>query len=251
MPSYKSGGGATTATAKKYNIWDTPATPHAYDDEFEGPITFNSGSNGGWWYTNDGVSGSYATTAISKYTTYNSGDMRVHINETHTPSWMRVQPPQDSNYHRLIKKITVPTNMLVYCRFRFSQHIGNTTDTNPRIVFMISADSTSVDGNYITVDVNNGTVRAKATRIDGSNFANIATTTDVDSQGQALEYLAIHKVGDTYHYWAGTESNWIYMGNYTNVYTPALLKLEFHTHNQDHILSFDFIRFLETDKFPF
>ena len=46
MPRYTSGGGATTATAKKYNIWDTPATPHAYDDEFEGPITFNSGSDG-------------------------------------------------------------------------------------------------------------------------------------------------------------------------------------------------------------
>ena len=118
MPDYTPGGGSTTATTIKRNLWDSPATPHAYDEEFEDPITFNSGSDGGWWYTNDGTSGSYSTTEIDRYTTYGSGDMRVHVNETHTPSWLRVQPPQDNKRHKLVRKITFPTNMLVYCRFR-------------------------------------------------------------------------------------------------------------------------------------
>tara|TARA_E500000305_G_C3971343_1_gene212079 strand:+ start:256 stop:993 length:738 start_codon:yes stop_codon:yes gene_type:complete len=229
-----------------------PDTAHPYDDEFEGPITFNSGSDGGWWYENNGTSGSYATTPISKYNAYNSGDMRIHINETHTPSWLRAQPPKDSNLHELIKKVTFPTNMLVYCRFRFSQHIGNTTNDNPRIGFHVSTYDIQ-NRNYITVDVDNGKTYVIARRNDSDNggYAQIITTTDVDSEGQAIEYLALHKVGNKYHYWAGTESNWIYMGNYTNTYTPEVIKLDFHTDNQDHIVSFDFVRFLETDKFPF
>ena len=255
MPRYSPGGGSTTvtATATKRNLWNSPPTPHIYDVEFEGPITFNSGSDGGWWYENNGTSGSYATTEIDKYTSYTSGDMRIHINETHTPSWMRLQIPSDSNYHTLKRKITVPTNMLIYCRFRYTQHIGNTTSDNPRWTWRpFHADTPSTtDSNYLSVQVDNGETFIMAHRHDNGVHAQVGITTDVDSQGQAIQYLALHKVGDTYHYWAGTKSNWVYMGNYTNAYTPSLMILAFHTHNQNHIFGLDFIRFLETDKFPF
>ena len=242
-----SSGGGSAATVRS-NLWEPPATAHPYDEEFEGPITWASGSDGGWWYDNNGTSGSYATTAIDKYTAYNSGDMRIHIGETQTPSWMRLQPPQDSNWHKLERKITFPTNMLVYCRFRYSQHIGNTTADNPRFFLRIGD---TVNNNYLSMQVDNGVVQITAQRHDSGVSGLIATTTDVDSQGQAIEYLALHKVGNTYHYWAGTESNWIYMGNYTNVYTPTEMSMWFHTDTQDHIMSLDFIRFIETDVFPF
>ena len=231
-------------------LWRKPDIAHPYDEEFEGPITFNSGSDGGWWYENNGTSGSYSTAAIDKYTAYNSGDMRVHINETHTPSWLRVQPPQDSNFHVLLRKITVPTNMLVYCRFKYTQHIGNNTNDNPRTIFTLQSDDAQ-DRNYLSVEVDNNETLVRAYRIDGGASSTLASTTDVDSMGQAIEYLALHKVGDTYHYWAGTESNWIYMGNYTNAYTPSILKLHFHTDTQDHTMGIDFVRFIETDEFPF
>ena len=163
MPDYTPGGGSTTATTIKRNLWDSPATAHSYDEEFEGPITWNSGSDGGWWYENNGTSGSYSTAAIDKYTAYNTGDMRVHINETHTPSWLRMQPPQDSNRHILIKKITFPTNMLIYCRFRLTQHISNSTADNPRLNFAIVGDGNGgaqggAKANYITMEVDNGEV---------------------------------------------------------------------------------------------
>ena len=251
MPDYTPGGGSTATTIKR-NLWDTPATAHSYDEEFEGPITWNSGSDGGWWYTNSGTSGSYATTAIDKYTAYNSGDMRVHTNETHTPSWLRVQPPQDDNMHVLARKITFPTNMLVYCRFRISQHIGNTVNDNPQFSLQIGTYDNQ-DRNYIAMDIDGGGTYAISRRndSDGGGYAFLTTTTDVDSQGQAIEYLGVHKVGNTYHYWAGTESNWIYMGSYTNVYTPEVMKLGFSTDTQDHIFGVDFVRFIETDEFPF
>ena len=239
-------------------LWRKPDTAHPYDDEFEGPITFGSGSDGGWWYENNGTSGSYATTAIDKYTAYNSGDMRVHINETHTPSWLRMQPPQDSNRHILKKQITFPTNMLVYCRFRFTQHIGNTTNDNPRFNFAIVGAGSGgaqegVKANYITMEVDNNAVKSRSWRANGGgSFSQIGgSTTHVDSMGQALEYFALHKIGTTYHYWTGTESNWIYIGYGTNDYTPVAVSLEAHTDTQDHIFGVDFVRFIETDEFPF
>jgi hypothetical protein len=251
-PGSSGGGSATTV---RRNIWQKPSTPHAYDEEFEGPITWASGSDPGWWYTSNdppaiSPSSSHATTAIDKYTAYSSGDMRVHINETHTPSWMRVQPPRDSEWHLLHKEITFPTNMLVYCRFRYTQHIGNTTNDNPRFVLRIDREM-HIDSNYIGLEVDSGQTFVRASGMDAGSFSVVGDTTDVDSQGQAIEYFALHKVGDVWHYWAGTESNWIYMGNYTNAYTPTHMSVWLHTHNQDHIISLDFIRFIETDVFPF
>ena len=251
-----SSGGGSAATVRS-NLWEPPATAHPYDEEFEGPITWASGSDGGWWYENNYTSGSYSTTAIDKYNAFMSGDMRVHINETHTPSWLRVQPTRDSNWHTLFRKITVPTNMLIYCRLRYTQHIGNTVNDNPRMTWRpFHADATSPSGgslhsNYIILEVDSGATFIRAWGINNGSGTIVGTTTDVDSQGQAIQYLALHKVGDTYHYWAGTKSNWIYMGNYTNAYTPSLMRLEFHTHNQDHIFGLDFVRFVETDEFPF
>lgn len=248
-PGSSGGGSATTV---RRNIWQKPATPHAYDEEFEGPITWGSAVDGGWWYENNDISGSYATTAIDQYATY-TGDMRIHINETHTPSWMRLQPPRTGLDQNLYRKVTFPTNMLVYCRFRYTQQIGNTTNDNPRFYFWISDRSGggSINTNYLSMEVDNGAVFIRGARHDNGSYSLVgSSTTDVDSQGQAIEYLALHKVGDTYHYWAGTESNWIYIGNYTNVYTPIDIMVG-GLASQDHIMSLDFIRFIETDVFPF
>jgi hypothetical protein len=248
-PGSSGGGSATTV---RRNIWQKPSTPHAYDEEFEGPITWASGSDGGWWRETSGVSGSYATTAIDKYTAYNSGDVRVHIGETQTPSLMRVQPPQDSNWHALNKGIIIPTNMLVYCRFRYTQHIGNTILDNPGFIMAMDSPGYLTNSNFLVIGVDDSVSYASGARMDAGVYGDLASiTTDVDSQGQAIEYFALHKVGDTYHYWAGTESNWIYIGNYTNVYTPTRVSLWFHTDTQDHIFGVDFIRFIETDVFPF
>ena len=235
-------------------LWRKPDTAHPYDDEFEGPITFGSGSDGKWYYTNNGTSGSFSTDPIDVYTTYNSGDTRVHINETHTPSWLRVQPPQDSNFHTLRKKITFPTNMLVYCRFRFTQNINEGSSGNPHFRFSINDGTPHLndgDSNSLKMAVSSGVLRAAAMKTDGGSVSELTTTTDVDDQGQALEYFFLHKVGNTYHYWAATESNFIYLGSYTNAYTPTEVVLEYHNHNDQNIISMDFVRFIETDEFPF
>ena len=234
-------------------LWRKPDTAHPYDDEFEGPITFGSGSDGKWYYTNNGTSGSFSTDPIDVYTTYNSGDMRVHINETHTPSWLRVQPPQDSNNHILRKKITFPTNMLVYCRFRFTQNVNETTIDNPSFRLSINDGTPHLnDGDANSLQVERKFhLRVESQRTDGGAGGTLNFTTDVDDKGQALEYLFLHKVGNTYYYWTATESNFIYLGSYTNAYTPTEVVLEYHNHNDQNIISMDFVRFIETDEFPF
>ena len=80
----------------------------------------------------------------------------------------------------------------------------------------------------------------------------MGSTTDIDSKGQAIEYAAIHKVGTTYHGWAGTESNWIYLGSHTaNYNSSGQVGLLNTSAESEKIVGFDFVRFIETDKFPF
>ena len=87
----------------------------------------------------------------------------------------------------------------------------------------------------------------------GGSVTNVINT-DRNSEGSAIEYLAIHKVGTTYYGWAGTESNWVLVGSFTSVsYNMAHLRIGFKDQLGDptRVYGIDFIRFLETDKFPF
>ena len=82
------------------------------------------------------------------------------------------------------------------------------------------------------------------------------TTTDVDQQGQALEYVAIHKIGNTYHGWVGTSSgNWIYMGSISPSFTLAHVGVYMYNNSTTAaglvVVACDFIRFYETDNFLF
>jgi hypothetical protein len=98
-------------------------------------------------------------------------------------------------------------------------------------------------------------VYAKFREIEGGSGSSNSTT-DVDSQGQALEYCAIHKIGTTYHGWVGTAAgNWIYMGSFS--FSPTLAHVGIFIRNQTTtlpglgVMGVDFIRFYETDNFLF
>jgi hypothetical protein len=83
------------------------------------------------------------------------------------------------------------------------------------------------------------------------------STDDVDYRGQAIEYVAIHKVGTTYHGWVYTGGNWIWLTTLTEAtvgFTPDLVGFCQHQVSSSNIVNpvgTDFIRFVETDKFLF
>jgi hypothetical protein len=121
---------------------------------------------------------------------------------------------------------------------------GGEPDLNNRAgIYLNYPGAATVKGMYLVVD-------------NGSIVGGINETTNVDSEGQAIEYMAIHKIGTTYHGWLGTASgNWIYMGS--GVLPDTIAHLVFYVNNETTtypgvgVFGVDFVRFYETENFLF
>ena len=227
-------------------IWGKPATAHPYDDEFE------SNTLDAAWAAPYGPSSTLATT--DPIDPYDSGwspanEGRYNVNTTHRPSFLMLQG--NETWVQTNKPITLATNMFCYVRFSFH---SRTAPSNNQVLgeLRLGQDGynnaarltfANTDNNVLNVDYH--------VHVSGSEN-DVGTTTDVDSKGQAIEYAAIHKVGTTYHGWAGTESNWIYLGSHTaNYNSSGQVSLINVSAESEKIVGFDFVRFIETDKFPF
>jgi hypothetical protein len=109
--------------------------------------------------------------------------------------------------------------------------------------------------NVLVYETDAGAAQAEYTVSEGGATSHTFVTTDVDLQGQALCYAAIHKIGSVLHGWAGTaDGHWIYMGNET--YTGAALDRVYIYGNCNSglspgnpMLGVNFIRFVETATF--
>jgi hypothetical protein len=239
------------------NLWFPPDTAHAEDDEFD-LVTLDSD----WaaYNQDDDAAGTFdTTTAIDFYGTFNSGNaLRVSANSTYRPSWLQVQVPARSKYYLITKAYTFPTNVLIWTRLKFTQEDqGNQTNNDGTVGLAITANSSGdpdVD-NVLELYMNepdNDSIKASVWRCEGTSWMQVGGSTDsVASEGQAIEYAAIHKVGSNYHLWVGTESNWIYLSSTTLSFTPARIGFVFQNVNTAPTLvsGADFIRFIETDKF--
>jgi len=236
------------------NLWYPPASPHSDDDEFD------SGSLSGWsaWNYTTAAYESLVTGLDAYDGTYSGDDIRYSLGRD---SWVLLQGA-DGVTLQMEKTITFPTNLLILARMKFNQYYYAMTVLDRIIGLRIQADSSGdpdID-NEVSVYVNygyaTGNVQCRMHTTDGGVVGVDNYTTDVDQQGQALEYAAIHKVGTTYHGWIGTASgNWIYMGNDVLTATMSHVGFQFRidTNNRPGlgVVGVDFIRFLETDNFLF
>jgi len=237
------------------NLWAPPDQPHAEDDEFE------SSSLTGWvaYNASDTVAATLSEGAVDSYdTTFTSGNVvRVNANSVERRSWWQVQVPSSSKLFYIAKPYTLPTNLLMWSRMRFST--GTTLSANDTVIslnFFTESGGNPGIPNQINLSLNStgsGLIQAVASYRTTSWFG-FESTTDVDVQGQALEYAAIHKLGSTYKMWVGTASgNWIYLATYTPGFTPDMAGFSFrNVTNSDpapHVVGTDFLRFLETDNF--
>ena len=243
------GGGAA-------NLWFPPDTAHAEDDEFASSLDSD------WAVHNqdDNAVGTFdTTTAIDFYGTFNSGDaLRVSANSAYRPSWLQVQVPARSKYYLITKAYTFPTNVLIWTRLKFTQEDNaNQSNNDGTIGLAITANNSGVPdvNNVLELYMNEpdaDSIKATVWRRQGGTWAQVGCSTDsVASEGQAIEYAAIHKVDSTYHLWVGTESNWVYLSSTTLSFTPARIGFVFQNVNVAPTLvsGADFIRFVETDKF--
>lgn len=236
------------------NLWYPPSSPHSYDDEFDSDTVDSAWDV--WDYT-AAQAGSIVSGVDAYDTGFTSGsNIRADQNNNGRRSWLLVQTPANSHFITLHKDITLPTNAIVWGRFRFTQRYTVTYDSI--FSFGLYADDSGIPDN-----VNNrvqiayafpnptGTMRADLRIVSGGSTIADNWTTDVDAQGQALEYFAIHKIGTTYHGWVGTAAgNWIYMGSGT--VATALVYATFLFYNTTApplIGGIDFLRMIETDNF--
>jgi hypothetical protein len=243
------------------NLWAPPTTPHTYDDEFE--ETTLSGWTGVVNVTDD-VDGTFSYDTVDAYdTTFTTGNVvRVNVHGERR-SWALIQTPIRDKVYSIYKAITLPTNLLVVARMRFNMRSGVYTGNDASVALCLhEATAGRPDVNSrLQVYLNEqdaGAIQAQSWSysstgsLDGS-----VETTDVNSQGQALEYVALHKIGTTYHAWAGTHGgNWMHLNSYSGLdYTPDMVAIL--TGNASSaapgacIVGVDFIRFYETDNFLF
>ena len=241
------------------NLWVPPRVAHAEDDEFDADVLT------GWSVQNlDAPAvGSISANTVDPYdTTFTSGNaVRATVHNQGRPSWALFQPPASSDTFAIYKAYTLPTNLLMYCRPMFMQKTAGqgavAGDCDFGIALMTSSGGVPTSASRVVLHLNitaTGVNRAESSYWSTGNVrSDIHTATDVDTQGQAIRYLAIHKIGTDFHTWCGTDSNWIWMTKHTSVgFTPDMVGFSLHQVSSTNIINTcgaDFIRFVETDKF--
>jgi len=238
------------------NLWQRPVTANSEDDEFDGSSLDAS------WYAYNHVTLAYESlvTGLDAYDgSYSGNDIRYSLNPPSRRSWLLMQGTDQEGLF-LGKTYTFPTNVLVMARLKFNQYYSS-MDINDRTLglrFRQDSSGEPTGAGYVNMYLNYsnvaGNVYARFYAAGSGSADNYAT--DVDAQGQALEYVALHKIGTTYHGWVGTAGgNWIYMGSVT--LTNTMGHVGIFTRNDSTSLpglgvaGVDFIRFLETDNFLF
>lgn len=241
-------------------LWMPPAVPHAQDDEFDSDVLDSA------WNVYQGWSptlGSFSYGTIDAYDTgFTSGTvLRVDVNDAR-PSWMLMQQPatgSSTEFFRLTKAYTLPTNVLIWSRLKFNQPTLSAINDDITIGLMINHDNGGLPDQNNSVEMflnesDSGVVQSKFWRRVGGSTTLTGSSNDVDAQGQALEYVAIHKIGTTYHGWVGTNAgNWIWLNSATVSGTFAHVGWFMSQYRNaspgPSITGVDFIRFKETDKF--
>ena len=260
------GGAAADIEGVQSNLWVPPESPNALDMEFNTSVV-----DPGWSVQAlDGATpGSISAAEIDAYdTAFNSGTaVRINQNPTTRPSWMMIQAPAIIGVGRfsIYRTITLPTNLLIMARIKFNTRRADNNAEDSYAGISLHKANTGVPefANSIHLFLNEGDAGETLAEYRYYNPSGtglgLYEATDTDSQGQALEYVAIHKIGTTYYGWVGTASgNWIYMARLTASevpYVPDLLSIKVSNTTAStigpSIVGVDFIRFYETDKFLF
>lgn len=241
-------------------LWDRPSTPHPMDDEFDTNTIDSS-----WAVRNEtgGTAGSFGMDQIDTYdTTFISGNvLRAVINSDNRRSWLLIQSPNTKDFY-IHKPYSFPTNVLIIARMKFNQYYTTMVSNDRSIGIALAEDNGGIPNRSNAMEIllqeSDGTVQSQFTRWEDPGIFAISNTTNATIQGQALEYVAIHKIGSNYHGWIGTASgNWIYMGvsHFLSVITPAHVCIRSYNNSTSNpgvgVSGVDFVRFIETDNFLF
>ena len=202
-------GGGGVAGGAESNLWATPETPHAADDEFDGTDMAS------WSVQNidDATSGTFSLGTVDSYDlTFTSGDA-VRVNLGEKPSWALVQVPAKLKSYYIYKSLTFPTNLLMVARLKAFHSRNQNSDRGIIGVFFAGATGgvpTTAKRVQWGLMVSDGTQNRAVTNYwnSGGSVSNVIADGIVDDGWPYHHsYLALHKVGAKYHYWLGSPDN--------------------------------------------
>lgn len=189
------------------HLWEKPATPHAFDDEFENTVLDPS-------WINPSAGGLDTVTPIDPYTTITPG--RVHIHTSHRRSWLTSQYYTDW----FQRSWTLPTNFLMWARMRFDRR-GSKATGNQQLSIGITATTaglrSTTNAMYLALSEYNSGERVVFDKFTSGAYSEIgATDGSLATRVKCIEYVMIHKVGSTFHGWCmGQSGEKIYIGSTT------------------------------------
>lgn len=256
LASVQIAGGAAVGGIES-NLWAAPEIPHAADDEFDGS------DMSGWAVQNlaDAVAGTISYDTVDSYdASFTSGNV-VRVNLGERKSWALYQVPSVTKVFAFYKSVTLPTNLLMVARFKhllpysqggsngeagvfFAQATGGVPTTGNRLAMILNA-SVSGSNRSLAIAWNSG----------GTPFGTTIGDSLADGMPFFPEYVAIHKIGTSFHFWVGSgQGAWVHFTIMSSVgFTPDMVG--FHGHNSATggagvpVVGIDFIRFYETANF--
>lgn len=233
------------------NLFAIPRQPNADDDEFNTPDL-----NAAWaWYH---VSGSSVTPGnIDVYSSV-SGSIKASL--TDRPSWLMIQPGYALIDQSILHKpITLGTNTLIWARMTTRTNLTSATNNEVAIGIALSDEisGTPTRNNSVEcylMEADSGIRQAKAAKTVAGVVSSIGVTDNTNQMAQPIEYVAIHKLGTTYHFWcAPSAGNWVWMGSTTHSTPFTRLCIysygEIHNKPGTQLAGIDFVRRVDTSQF--
>jgi hypothetical protein len=247
-----SGGSSSGAVP----IYAPPAVPHADDEEF-------TSAPSGTWVTRGRAGGSVTPITmtvggVDPYTTYAWPTGRVEYN-TRRASWMHIQIPSDETLFMKQPGGGISTNCFLYARIG-SLFRGTAQDTSSAFGVGMAADLSGapdlLNSLYVGLGNNSGLRCWQGRKITAGAELQIGRTNQLYSS-EEYEYVGLHKIGTTYHFWAFSEHlGRVWFGSTT--FAPTVQWLGFFVGALwsavvpgTAVHCADFLRRIDTATFPF
>ena len=250
--TWQTPGAATSSNM----LSDIPSSPNADDEEW-GSTT----PPAAWELYNHTDSVTITPSgSIDPYSALTANDtarLKTHTDWHKSFVSIQVSTEGSSKNYTYSKAVTVPTNRLIWSRLAFSMRFTETSAVAGNFGLGFFADASGhaslSDSVVFYFDgLTSSTQGLKATKTAATVFSTITTGPNVlGGTGIAWDYLGIHKVGTTYHFWTFNDGGHkMYWGSTTHAATMARIGFFIRDGNSaspgNAIVGADFVRNIDS-----
>lgn len=229
---------------------DPPTSPHAYDDEFEGPT----------------LDPKWTIHSVNPIDTVNPVQLnaiaagKTRMSFDYRPGWLMVQPVVNDQVN-FDQPVTLSTNCTVFARMSFYQRFSGVTNNDTSFGIALVADSggSPDELNFVAMKLNESdgnTVQGEGSRtLAGVAAQSVSRNVGPQSLGldsliQNACYVLLHKTGTTYNFGLGQpDGNWMWLTPQTHASSMVWLRFLFHNVNTaapgSLIMGIKFIRYYD------